>query len=514
MMKVNVKNETMVRIMELIAPLSGTGDAMIKVDFGVGVTKNENIPAVMNNKISLTNGVEQVEVGFFTTIPQEIEKPLEECSLLSPLESSVFKAGDFVSVCNVLTSYGSDISIETDSAKATVAIDGVAEFPLYKADGTSMKALIPHRNNSQCYENHDTEVMTLRFAASDLSSMIKSEMPLTKKINMEALRYYRITVKDIPVETVTVEKDGVSKTLPKYNAAVTMCLTNSYSFAKVGCKVFAHKGTGNDLKKRVSAAKDVEDPVISFAKEGDDVVPQIIPFKEYEKKYKEDRKIDNFQFGVPCDVMDTIVKLAGTDPDDYVDIAIGVKYIQVFMRKIGFIYTAPQKPLIGAPDFSTACGNLFELSGREGSYIEFDSKDLVNTMKLMSLYDKDDLVKRMPLIIELTGGDITVMRGEAKAVIKGIKNECKIENKVYGLDPSYIGCILAAVPAGTMRVTYGIEKPAMNFTKGDMKPSAECDGILVCGLEDVNKTISEIKASYEKEQEAKAKKEAEKGKDK
>jgi len=55
MMKVNVKNETMVRIMELIAPLSGTGDAMIKVDFGVGVTKNENIPAVMNNKISLTN---------------------------------------------------------------------------------------------------------------------------------------------------------------------------------------------------------------------------------------------------------------------------------------------------------------------------------------------------------------------------------------------------------------------------------------------------------------------------
>jgi len=126
MMKVNVKNETMVRIMELIAPLSGTGDAMIKIDFGVGVTKNENIPAVMNNKISLTNGVEQVEVGFFTTIPQEIEKPLEECSLLSPLESSIFKAGDFVSVCNVLTSYGSDISIETDSAKATVAIDGVA----------------------------------------------------------------------------------------------------------------------------------------------------------------------------------------------------------------------------------------------------------------------------------------------------------------------------------------------------------------------------------------------------
>lgn len=144
-----------------------------------------------------------------------------------------------------------------------------------------------------------------------------------------------------------------------------------------------------------------------------------------------------------------------------------------------------------------------------------DQEDIPQpAMKLMSLYDKDDLVKRMPLIIELTGGDITVMRGEAKAVIKGIKNECKIENKVYGLDPSYIGCILAAVPAGTMRVTYGIEKPAMNFTKGDMKPSAECDGILVCGLEDVNKTISEIKASYEKEQEAKAKKEAEKGKDK
>lgn len=510
-MTIKVSYKTMNRIMELVRPLSGTAEAYLKIDFGTGKS-GQGEQVMMDNKVSLTNGTEQIEAGFRTSIPQEVEKPLEQCNILSPLESCVFKASEFVSVVDVLCSYEQDLSIETDSAKAIIAIDGVAEFPVYKTDANNMKALIPHRNNSPSYELHDADVMTLRFVSKEFTDTVKGCAPIAKKIGVEALRYYRFIAKDIPLETVTVEEDGVSKTMPRYNMAVQAIVTNQNSFVSESCKCFAHKGSGNDLVQRVSAAKDVENPVISFTKEGDEVKPVVIPFTEYFKKYSEERKIngEGFQFGIPVDVMDAIVKLAGTDAEDYVDITIGMKYIQIFMRRIGFIYTAPQRSLIGAPDFTAAARSLSEMTGREGSYMEFDSKELSNTMKLMSLYDKDALISRMPLTLEFTEEGISIKRGEAKANIKALKADIKEEHVLYGMDQSYIPCIISAIPAGTFRVTYGIKKSCMAFTKGDVRPDADSNVIIIGAVDDIEKRINEIKDSFEKEQEAKAKKEAEK----
>lgn len=510
MMKVEIKKETIARVLELMKPMAG--DSHMRVDFGTGKAETtEGIPAVMDNKISLSNGAEQMEIMFRTSVPQEVERPLEECDLLKPLETATFKASEFVMVAEALLSYDRDLSIETDGAKAVLSIDGVADFPVNKCDANCMKALIPHRNNSPAYEQFDPDVMTIRFVGKELIDMVKAALPLTKKVGHEALRYFRFIVKDIPLETVVI--DG--KNFPKYNTLVQSVATNQISFVRSSCKCYSRKGSGADIVKRVSAAKDVKDPIISFEKKGEDVTPVVTTFADYYADYKKrmDLKEDAFQFGIPFSVMENIIKLAGIDESDYVDVLIGKRYVQVFMKRIGFIYTAPQKSLEGTPDFVSAAHSILALAN-DGSYVEFDSKELFNAMKLMGLYEKDPLVTRMPLKLEVTDEGILVKRGEAKSLIKSLKAECNVENGIYGLDYSYLPCIISALPAGTFRFTFDVGgKPILVFTKGDVALQTLCDAIIVGGIDDVDKSIEAVKEQYDAEMKAKAKKEKDKKKD-
>ena len=509
MMKIEIKKETMTRILELIKPMAG--DSYMRVDFGTGKTATaEGIPAVMDNKLSLSNGAEQMEIMFRTSVPQEVERPIEECNLLKPLETATFKTNEFCVVAEALLSYDRDLSMETDGAKAVLSIDGVADFPVNKCEANCMKALIPHRNNSAAFEQFDPDVMTLRFVGKELIDMVKAALPLTKKVGHEALRYFRFSVKDIPLETVTT--DG--KVLPKYNTLVQSVVTNQNGFVRGSCKCYSRKGSGADIVSRVSAAKDVKDPIISFKKKGDDVTPLVAPFADYYADYKERMglKEDAFQFGIPFSVMENIVKLAGIDESDYVDLLIGKRYIQIFMRRIGFIYTAPQNSLEKAPDFVSVAHSILALA-KEGSYVEFDSKELINTMKLMGLYEKDALVARMPLKLEVTAEGILVKRGEAKSLIKSLSAESNVENGVYGIDYSYLPCVISALPAGTFRFTYGIgDKPILVFTKGGVAPQALSDAIMVGGIDDVDKSIEAAKDQYDAEMKAKAEKENKKKK--
>jgi len=515
MMKTTLKKETMNRLMGLVAPLSGSEDAFVRMDLGVGKTPGANgMPDVMNCRMSVTNGTEQAEVGFLAPLPVELERPLEECNLLNPLESVVIRASEFVNVGTALSTYEQDITVEADGAKMVFDIEGIAQFPIYKQSEDSMKALVLHRYNSDKVLQHDSDVATFRFVASELITAVKGCMAVAKKANNETLKYYRFVTHDIPLVTLTVGEGDSKKTVPRYNTAVQIFTTNMSAFVSSGCNAYVHKGSGQDLTRRVAAAEGVESPIISFVEENGAPKPVVTPFKEYLASYNAERNIKaegEFQFGIPCEVMETITKLAGVDAEDYVDVVVGKRYVQVMMRRIGLIFTAPQKSLVKASDFSYAARSLSEVFGRDGSFVEIDAKELSNALKVMGLYDKDALMGRYPLTLEVVKNGLSVVRGEAQTHLKVLKQGGEVECAVYGIDSSYIPCILALIPNGTIRMTYGLKKPVMVFTKGDVKPNAETSAIVVGGIDDVSKRIKEITDSYEEEERKKAEK-AEKAK--
>lgn len=507
-MKINMNIETMNRVLEVVRPLTD-GDNYMSLDFGTGIVPgSEGVAGAMMNKASVTNGNEQTEVGFFTTIPEEVERPLQECNLENPLEKAVLKAADFVAVADALSQYNQAFVIHTDAAKVILTIEGtdrvIAEMPVYKADASLMKALVPHRQNSEAYELFDKDIMTIRLVGKEFLEAAKVASSLAKKTAVEQFRYYAVSVKDIPVIMQEVERSGEKVSVPRYNAKVQFMGTNRYAFASGAVNAFIHKGAGNDLLgciENKSILQGMVSPMVSFTKSGDTITPVVESYAEFKKGYDEMRKIscgeNEFLFGIPMDAMDKLMRLVAVVPEQYVDITVGEKYLYVMVNGLGCVYLTPQKVLSGA-GFISAFRSGVESVARKNCNVVVDSKGLLGSLKLTQLYDKDSLYAQMPIELTVEEKGITCKKGESVSFVQAVSAQTEIATIVYGMDGDYIPCVTSGLPSGSIQFSYGVDQPLMVFTKGGEQASPEGTAILVLGFNDLDAAKKQIEDAYNK----------------
>lgn len=517
MMKIEIKVEEVTRILEIIRPFAAP-ERYMSIDFGTGKVSGANgVADAMTSKVSVATGTEQVEVAFRTKVPEEIDRPLEECGLLNPLERAVFEVASFVSVADALSQYEQAMNFIVDDAKVTLEVGEFARMPVYKVDSSMMKALIPHRQNSNEFPCFDKDIMTIRFVGKELLESAKTAMSLMKKVESEDFRYYVVSCLDIPMITQEVEKDGKKVAVPRYNAKVQMVGTDRYAFASSIVNAFVHKGAGNDLLNMIAdkdSLENIKSPIISFAKvkeeEKEVIKPSIESYADFKKAYDAARDVHvdarEFRFGIPMDAMDKIIRLVSVEPNAYVDVVVGEKYLCVMLNGLGCIYMCAQKKLFG-DGFLSKMRDIVEGVANKKCSIALDTKKMQSTLKVTQLYEKDALYSKMPLELQIEERGITVRRGEAVSLVPAVSAETKIDSVVYGVNPSYISCVMNGLPTGTIQLNYGEEKAIMVFTKGGETPSGTGTMFTVLGMQDIEASKRQIEEVYNREQEEKQKKE-------
>lgn len=512
MMKIRMEVETMNRVLEVLRPLSGAADC-VRFDFGTSKIEGAmGVPDVMRSKISVATGNEQVELAVTTLVPAEIERPLEECSLKNPLETVVVSLVDFVAVADALSQYEEAFEVSIDDAKMMLSV-GSAYMPVHRVDATTMKALVPHRQNSGEFHLFDTDVMTIRLVGKEFLEAAKVATSFQKKTELESLKHYVVSVLDIPPVTQEVEKDGKKFNVVKYNASVQVAGTNRFAFASGSVNAFIHKGAGADLVGAIrdkSALEGVEHPIISFEKQEDSVVPKITSYEEFKKEYDvaRDMETEEFRFAIPMDAMERIIRLVSVNPEAYVDVTVGKRYIFVTFMGLGAIYMCAQKALSGKV-FLDACRGLV---ANTTCSVSVDSKGLQSSLKLANVYSKDALISQMPIELVFEEQGITMKRGESESLVKAIEVDTKMDLLTYGINGDYISCVMSGLPSGTIQVNYGGEKPLMVFGKGGEKISPLGTWIVVSAISDIQAQKRQVEDAYKKALAEKEKKEKEKGK--
>lgn len=525
MMKVRIEIETMNRILETVKPLA-TEENYMSIDFGTaGEEGVGEAPAIMYSKVSITNGSEQIEAGFTTTVPEEVDRPLGECDIQNPLEKAVFKSSDFVAVVDALSVYGQAFDLSTDASRALISVEGKAEMPVYKADAGAMKALIPHRENCEDLSVCDKDIFTMRLYGKDFLSAAKTSTTLSKKMDNapSAFKVYTVSVKDKPLETVEVDDGNGGKVkVPRYNAKVQILSTDTHAFANGVTPAYVHKGAGVDMiaqmekdeNLRSLLVKDLGDgkveriknPVITVKKVemGDGEMknePTVEAYADFKKAYDLARGLNlpetEFRFGIPVDVMDRLVRMMSVVPESYLDITVGEKYILVVISGLGCIYVATHKTLPSADCFKTYA-DIFEKTLLQKNSILFDAKDLSNSLKIAQLYEKDQLIKQMPLEMTFEKKGITIKRGEAVSVVNAISAETTADALTWGFNGTYIPLITAGLSAGTLQCRYSAESAVFVFAKANEELTLETPVMLVTGVQQLSDVKKQIVEEHER----------------
>ncbi len=525
MMKVRIENSTMEKLMKAAGPLM-TKDNCISFDFGVEAPEAvEGTEAKMVTKVTITSESDQLEMEFYTTVPAEIERPLSECSRENPLEKAVVSAEDFKMIVEALATYKADFLAETDATSIMLCVEGVAEMPINKVNPGSMKAVIPHRENSTNKELWDPDLVMVGMYASAFAEAVKPVSSQRGEIEDGMTKFVNIAVQDTEMKYVEVEDaEGKKIKKPVANSFLQVAGGNGHMFANAVLDVFSKKGCGKDVLDAVpgEVKAGVESPIITFVKgEDGSLNATAVAYEKFKEEYDKARGLvtdkrpfnpNYFQFALPVDGFMKIVALANAEPSGRISLVVGKKYVQATFSGLGCTYLTVQQPIEGMSicNMYGLVANQFKGKDAIGS-VTVDSKELQNAIKLSLVYEKDQLVSNYPVELSITKDNITVVRGKAKANVNVISYDTSIDSLLIGLAPRMLKGCLTGLPAGNVTLYYQIAKPVVVLTSGGNDIGYNKSGILATGfapdvIEDRKKKAQE---SLKKAEEDKAKKEAE-----
>ena len=541
MMKVSLSNAAIENILRTIAPVV-EADNYIRFNIGTGSVKNQDGSELMVSKVFVTNEREQVETMFTSTVPAEVEKPLSECTVDSPLETCVVKAQDFKAVAEVLVGFERAISLDTDKSKMNLFIEGMAEMPVYKADPAVMKVLLPNRTNTADLSKIDKDLAVIRVWGEDFLAGCKTGRAFDKRISSSQIPYYTVSVADRPVVTEVIknEEGEVERTYMRSNASMQLVCTDGQCMTSGVARAVIKKGTGTDIWQRLAMAGATGDetvtgiltaiknkenpdlaaagyPVLTIERDGETFKAAASSYVEARKKAEESwgvvRKTEvnasSVVFFLSCAALDSIVKLISVQPDQYVEIAVGERYIYVNLSSMHAVYmTALYKGNMGKTvDCTELVGGFCKMLASANS-VTVDNKAVLNAIKLASLYDKDAVIKHMPMELVVLKDGISLKRGESQTTLKAIEKNGEVEGELsLGVSMDYLGGAAGGFPAGSFKIYYNATKCLFGFAKGGTSIGVGDEPFMVAAGADLAKSREKAEAEAQKELEAKKAKE-------
>ena len=390
-------------------------------------------------------------------------------------------------------------------------------MPVYRVDASKMKALVPHKLNSTAVELFDEDIINIRVLGKELLEAMKASSSLSKKIpSEETYAFYNVSIRDTDVVMQDVEVNGVKKSVARYNSQMQVVCTDRCAFSSGTCNVLSIKGMAGEQLKRLPDQSILEgktSPVISFKKEDGKVSAVATSYADFKAEWDKARELDiaenDFQFGIPLTGMEKLLKLVSTVPDSYVELTVGKRYVYAFLTGLQCIYMCPQAPIRKAA-FSKMYRDNVAAFVKKDCNVTVDSKDISNAIRIMNLYEKDALKGQMPFELVVTDKGIEVKRNEARAMLDAGSSKTDIDLVEYGINGSYLACVVSALPAGNIQFGYGMERPVFLFTKGGETPNPYGTGMVVCGIMDVAVAKQQVTEAYQKSLEKKKEKESKK----
>lgn len=456
MLKMKLDVESMKRIVEVVKPFNKCECAAI--DFGTGVVDDK-----MLNKVTIAGGQEQLETAFLSEMPIESDNSPEKSTINSPLKRVIVSIKDLVGIIEGLLVYETEVEISVEESQMLLSVNGKAQMPIGLLDEASLKAVIPHQENSSEKELFDPILMFCRVMTKDFLAASKKIAMLQGEFD-DKTKSYNICIKDcVPV---TAEKNG--KKFVSKNAEIEFVSGNNNA---ANCEQIPA------ICKKMETVTYYVDEVDAEGKPSKAEKNQ--DFKTFKKAICESKKLpvneNSYILAIPAAAMNILIKIASLG-GSYLDFTVGQKFLMATAGNV--IYTCAQEPIV-----NRALYDVFHLQWKvmheKGSAITISGSELQKALKLFAIYEADVYKKQLPL--EITIADKLLLNKEdAQAALELIEayNGAKVS---FAMNIKYFVLVVNAIGTGNLSIYFTDDFNAPILITPANAPSEE--GTIICKVD-------------------------------
>lgn len=456
MLKIKLDVETQKRIVEVVKPLNKCECAAI--DFGTGVVDDK-----MLSKVTIAGGQEQLETVFLSEMPIESDNSPEKSTINSPLKRVIVSIKDLIGIIEGLLVYETEVEISVEESQMLLSVNGKAQMPIGLLDESSMKAVIPHQENSSEKELFDPVMMFCRVMTKDFLSASKKIAMLQGEFD-DKTKSYNICIKDCA--PVRAEKNG--KKYVSKNAEIEFVSGNNNA---VNCEQIPA------ICKKMESVTYYVDEVDADGEPSKAEKKQ--DFETFKKAICESKELpvnkNSYILAIPAAAMNILIKIASLG-GGYLDFTIGQKFLMATTGNV--IYTCAQEPVV-----NWALYNVFhehwKTMHEKGSVITVNGSELQKALKLFAIYEADAYKKQLPLEISIAD-NLLLHKEDAKATLELVEAS-NVAKVTFAMNIKYFVLVANAIGTGNLSIYYTDNSNAPILITPANVPSEE--GTVVCTVD-------------------------------